>query len=130
MADALQSGLSREQAFDLLKTYNEDPFHIAHGETLEGLMRYYAQREDPTNVDFWGQVGLLHDLDWEKWQDEKLHTVKTAELLVSCGIRAIWNFAHVDLSVPEGVLVENVHLSDSLMKLSYNCNRRDNYGKG
>ncbi len=56
--------------------------------------------------------------------------VKTAELLVSCGIRAIWNFAHVDLSVPEGVLVENVHLSDSLMKLSYNCNRRDNYGKG
>ncbi len=85
MADTLQSGLSREQAFDLLKTYNEDPFHIAHGETLEGLMRYYAQREDPTNVDFWGQVGLLHDLDWEKWQDEKLHTVKTAELLAEAG---------------------------------------------
>lgn len=43
--------------------------------------------------------------------------------LVQNGIRAIWNFAHVDLNVPEGVQVENVHLSDSLMKLSYNINR-------
>ena len=45
--------------------------------------------------------------------------VEVAERLVSCGIRGIWNFAHVDLHVPEGVQVENVHLSDSLMKLSY-----------
>ena len=43
-----------------------------------------------------------------------------AERLVSCGIRAIWNFAHVDLHVPDDIQVENVHLSDSLMKLSYN----------
>lgn len=43
--------------------------------------------------------------------------------LVQNGIHAIWNFAHVDLNVPEGVQVENVHLSDSLMKLSYNINR-------
>ena len=42
-----------------------------------------------------------------------------AEQLVEYGIRGIWNFAHVDLEVPEDVLVENVHLSDSLMKLSY-----------
>ena len=46
-----------------------------------------------------------------------------AERLVSCGIKAIWNFAHVDLNVPEEIQVENVHLSDSLMKLSYNINR-------
>jgi redox-sensing transcriptional repressor len=45
--------------------------------------------------------------------------VKTAEVLVGCNIKAIWNFAHVDLNVPKGVVVENVHLSDSLMKLSY-----------
>jgi redox-sensing transcriptional repressor len=38
-------------------------------------------------------------------------------------VKAIWNFAHVDLNVPEGVQVENVHLSDSLMKLSYNIHR-------
>lgn len=46
-----------------------------------------------------------------------------AERLVQAGIRAIWNFAHVDLNVPEEIQVENVHLSDSLMKLSYNINR-------
>jgi redox-sensing transcriptional repressor len=45
--------------------------------------------------------------------------VKAAEVLVKCKIKAIWNFAHVDLKVPDDVVVENVHLSDSLMKLSY-----------
>ena len=85
MAKKLESGLTREQAFELLKKYNEDEFHIQHGETLEGLMRYYAATYDPENVDFWGQVGLLHDLDWEKWQDEKTHTVKAAELLAEAG---------------------------------------------
>ena len=45
--------------------------------------------------------------------------VETAEMLVNSGIKAIWNFAHVDLNVPDSIVVENVHLSDSLMKLSY-----------
>ena len=43
-----------------------------------------------------------------------------ADLLVACGIKAIWNFAHTDLVVPKDVVVENVHLFDSLMRLSYN----------
>jgi redox-sensing transcriptional repressor len=46
-----------------------------------------------------------------------------ADRLVDMGIRAIWNFAHVDLNLPDGIQVENVHLSDSLMKLSYNIKR-------
>lgn len=49
----------------------------------------------------------------------KEEAVKTAETLVDCNIRAIWNFAHVDLNVPDSIVVENVHLSDSLMRLSY-----------
>ena len=53
----------------------------------------------------------------------KTSAVEVADKLVANGIRAIWNFAHVDLNVPEGIQVENVHLSDSLMKLSYNINR-------
>lgn len=53
----------------------------------------------------------------------KNSAVNIVDVLVENGIRAIWNFAHVDLNVPEGILVENVHLSDSLMKLSYNINR-------
>ncbi|MCD8326774.1 MAG: redox-sensing transcriptional repressor Rex [Lachnospiraceae bacterium] len=46
--------------------------------------------------------------------------VEVADMLVRNGIKAIWNFAHVDLNAPQGIQVENVHLSDSLMKLSYN----------
>ena len=53
----------------------------------------------------------------------KSKAAEMAELLVKYGVKAIWNFAHVDLQVPEDVLVENVHLSESLMQLSYNINR-------
>ena len=56
----------------------------------------------------------------------KAGAVPVAEKLVRTGIRAIWNFAHVDLNVPEGIQVENVHLSDSLMKLSYNIRKGQN----
>ena len=53
----------------------------------------------------------------------KDQAVPMAHKLVNCGIKAIWNFAHVDLDVPDNIQVENVHLSDSLMKLSYNISR-------
>ncbi len=81
----LDAGITREQAFDLLCQYNKDAFHIRHAQTLEGLMRYYAQKYDPENVEYWGIVGLLHDLDWEEWPDPNEHTVKTAELLAEVG---------------------------------------------
>lgn len=64
-----------------------------------------------------------NDVDIAVLTIPKTSAVDLADKLVDNGIRAIWNFAHVDLNVPEGVLVENVHLSDSLMKLSYNINR-------
>lgn len=56
----------------------------------------------------------------------KTEAVKAAEQLAEYGIKGIWNFAHVDLNVPEDIQVENVHLSDSLMKLSYNISRFQN----
>ncbi len=49
--------------------------------------------------------------------------IEVADLLVANGVRAIWNFAHTDLNLPEHVIVENVHLSESLMQLSYKINR-------
>jgi len=64
-----------------------------------------------------------NDIDIAVLTIPKTGAVEVADTLVKCGIRAIWNFAHVDLEVPKEVLVENVHLSDSLMKLSYNLNR-------
>ena len=60
----------------------------------------------------------------EKIMLEKLkEEVYKANMLVENGIRAIWNFAHTDLNLPDNVVVENVHLSESLMRLSYNVLR-------
>lgn len=56
----------------------------------------------------------------------KGHAKEMADILVENGVRAIWNFAHIDLQLPEDVIVESVHLSDSLMQLSYNMS---NYKK-
>ena len=53
----------------------------------------------------------------------KTSAIVVAQRLVNCGIKAIWNFAHTDLNLPKDVMVENVHLSESLMRLSYNINR-------
>lgn len=64
-----------------------------------------------------------NDVDIAVLTIPKNGAVLMAEKLVQCGIKAILNFAHVDLNVPEGVQVENVHLSDSLMKLSYNIHK-------
>ncbi len=55
----------------------------------------------------------------------KASAVKVAEQLVNCGVKAFWNFAHVDLNVPKDIVVENVHLSDSLMKLTYKISRME-----
>ncbi|MDE6016498.1 MAG: redox-sensing transcriptional repressor Rex [Acetatifactor sp.] len=66
-----------------------------------------------------------NDIDIAVLTIPKTSAVDIVDVLVNNGIRAIWNFAHVDLNVPEGILVENVHLSDSLMKLSYNINCKE-----
>ena len=70
--------ISRDEAFELLKKYNKEPFHIQHAITVEGVMRWYAQKlgYDP---EYWGTVGLLHDIDFEQWPEQ--HCVKAQELL-------------------------------------------------
>lgn len=55
----------------------------------------------------------------------KQEAIRVAEELVEFGIRAIWNFAHTDLNLPKNIVVENVHLSESLMRLSYNLTRQE-----
>ena len=64
-----------------------------------------------------------NDIDIAVLTIPKTSAVSVAERLAGTDIRAIWNFAHVDLNLPERIQVENVHLSDSLMKLSYNISR-------
>ncbi|GHU91389.1 HDIG domain-containing protein [Spirochaetia bacterium] len=80
----MKSSLSRDQAWELLKQYNKDPFHLQHALTVEGVMRWYAAdlgRGD--EADFWGIVGLLHDIDFEEYPDQ--HCIKAPELLRSGG---------------------------------------------
>ena len=74
MSQTLSAGITRDRAFELLNEHNKDPFHITHGETVEGTMRYFAREFDPENEEFWGIVGLLHDLDWEEHEDCLLYT--------------------------------------------------------
>ncbi len=69
-----------------------------------------------------------NDIDIAVLTIPKESALTVADTLVRAGIKAIWNFADVDLNIPEEIQVENVHLSDSLMKLSYNINRYKNRG--
>ncbi len=67
----MQTKITREQAMELLKKYNQEHFHILHALTVEGVMRWYAAELGyPEEQDFWGLVGLLHDIDYEKWPEE------------------------------------------------------------
>ena len=70
----------RETALALLKKYNQEPFHIRHSLTVEGVMRWYANEMGyADDADFWATAGLLHDIDFEKWPDQ--HCQKAPELL-------------------------------------------------
>jgi predicted hydrolase (HD superfamily) len=71
---------TRDEALALLKEYNKEEFHLRHALTLEGVMRYFAEKLGYADeADFWAQAGLLHDLDFELYPDE--HCVKVQELL-------------------------------------------------
>lgn len=70
--------MDRTQAVELLKKYNKEEFHIRHAYTVEGVMRYFA-KELGYDEEFWGIVGLLHDIDFEKYPEE--HCKKAPELL-------------------------------------------------
>lgn len=80
----MNTNLNRAQALDLLKSYNKDPFHILHGLTVEGVMRWYATElgygEDE---ELWGIAGLLHDIDFELYPE--MHCVKAVDLLAEAG---------------------------------------------
>jgi len=72
--------MNREDAWKLLRKYNEDRFHLKHALTVEGVMRYFAKELGYSdNVDFWGVVGLLHDLDFEKYPNS--HCIKSQEIM-------------------------------------------------
>ncbi|MGN1096356.1 MAG: hydrolase [Christensenellales bacterium] len=77
--------MTREEAFKLLTEYNKEPFHIRHALTVEGVMKYFAQELGyGEEKEFWGIVGLLHDLDFELYPKE--HCIKEQQIMRERGI--------------------------------------------
>ena len=70
--------MDRKQALNLLLKYNKEKYHIQHALTVEEVMKWFA-KELGYDADYWGIVGLLHDLDYEMYPQE--HCLKTAEIL-------------------------------------------------
>ena len=101
----MKSALTRTQALELLCKYNKEPFHRLHGLTVEGTMRWYAKElgygEDE---EFWGQVGLLHDIDFELYPEQ--HCVKAPELLREAGVGE--DMIHAIVSHGYGICVDVV----------------------
>ena len=106
--------LSREQALDLLKKYNKEPFHIQHGLTVEGVMRWFANELGyGEEADFWALCGLLHDVDFEMYPEE--HCKKAPELLAE--VNAGDAMVHAICSHAWGMCsdVEPVHQMEKVM---------------
>ena len=80
-----ESKLTRQQALDLLRQYNKEPFHIQHALTVEGVMRWYANELGHADeADYWATVGLLHDIDFELYPEQ--HCQKAPGLLAAGGV--------------------------------------------
>ena len=115
--------ITREKAFELLTRYNQEEFHIQHAETVEAVMRYFARSLGFENeVEFWGLVGLLHDLDFEQFPH--LHCIKVQEIMEAENIdpeieRAVVSHAwgmHVDVK-PEHQMEKVLFAADELTGL-------------
>ncbi|HIQ84003.1 MAG TPA: hydrolase [Candidatus Pullichristensenella stercorigallinarum] len=77
--------MTRDEAWALLTRYNEGEFHLRHACTVEGVMRYFANELGyGDEADFWAIVGLLHDLDFEKYPEE--HCIKSQEIMREEGL--------------------------------------------
>lgn len=77
--------ISRDAAFQLLKEHNKDAFHVQHAITVEAVMKWFAQDQGfGDEAEYWGIVGLLHDIDFEEYPEE--HCIKAPELLRAGGV--------------------------------------------
>lgn len=119
----MKEHISREAAFALLKKYNHDSFHIQHALTVEGVMKWYAKELGyEEDAEYWGIVGLLHDIDFEQYPEE--HCIKAPELLREGGvsedmIHAVCSHGY-DLTVdikPEHEMEKVLYAADELTGL-------------
>ena len=107
--------MERDKAWALLTEYNKDRFHLQHALTVEGVMRYLAVDQGfGDEVDFWGVVGLLHDLDFEMWPEE--HCIKQQELMRKAGVEE--TIIHATCSHGYGLTVD-IEPTHQMEKLLY-----------
>ena len=116
--------MNRQQAWELLKQYNKDPFHLQHALTLEGVMKQFAEGQGfAEDAEFWSIAGLLHDVDFEQFPDQ--HCVKAQEILRQNGaseelIRAVachgYGLTNVDIK-PEHLMEKVLFAVDELTGL-------------
>ncbi len=91
----------REKAFALLQEYNQNQALVVHGLAVEAIMRHYAQKAGE-DVEYWGCVGLLHDVDYEKYPEE--HCKKAVEILQGAGYDQ--EFIHAVVSHGYGLVTD------------------------
>ncbi len=81
----MNANITRDEALKLLQKYNKEPFHIYHGLTVEGVMKWFADELGyGDDKEFWGIVGLLHDIDFEEYPNE--HCIKAPKLLKAADV--------------------------------------------
>jgi len=119
----MKSTISREKALELLMKYNKEPFHIMHGLTVSGVMKWYAQELGyGDDAEYWGIVGLLHDIDFGMFPQE--HCIKAPELLREAAVSeemiySICSHGHgicVDME-PRHIMEKVLYASDELTGL-------------
>lgn len=110
----MKNTISRENAFNLLKKYNKEPFHIQHALTLEGVMRWFAEELGyGEEAEFWAIAGLLHDIDFELYPNE--HCKRAPRLLEEGGVSE--EMIHAVCSHAYGICsdVEPVHEMEKVL---------------
>ena len=106
--------MSREQAWDLLRKYNKEEFHLRHAVTVERVMGWYARELGyGAEEGFWSLAGLLHDLDFEMWPEE--HCIKVQQLLGEAGAEEALIHAAASHGWGECCDVEPVHEMEKVL---------------
>jgi predicted hydrolase (HD superfamily) len=120
----MNAGINRQQAWELLKQYNKDVFHLQHALTVEGVMKWFAKDQGfESDEEFWAAAGLLHDIDFEQFPGQ--HCEKAPELLRSGGaseelVHAVCSHGYGMTKVnvkPEHIMEKILYASDELTGL-------------
>lgn len=106
--------MTREEAWELLTEYNKEEFHLEHAQIVENTMKYFAQKLGyGEEKEFWGLVGLLHDLDFEQYPEE--HCIKSQEIMKERGLEERLIYATASHGYAITVDIEPVHEMEKVL---------------